>query len=90
MGAISRKHMSRLQVQDKPRRRGASFANYGPILAGGRIIVASSDGQLRFFSPDNGVMTASVPVPGGATSAPVVANQTLYVMGGDGELHAFR
>ncbi|MEP3333442.1 PQQ-binding-like beta-propeller repeat protein [Sedimentitalea sp.] len=77
-------------VKDKPRRRGASFANYGPILAGGRIIVASSDGQLRFFSPDNGVLTASVPVPGGATSAPVVANQTLYVMGGDGELHAFR
>ncbi|MEO9778375.1 MAG: PQQ-binding-like beta-propeller repeat protein [Sedimentitalea sp.] len=77
-------------VKDKPRRRGASFANYGPILAGGRIIVASSDGQLRFFSPENGVLTASVPVPGGATSAPVVANQTLYVMGGDGELHAFR
>lgn len=77
-------------VKDKPRRRGPSFANYGPILAGGRIIVASSDGQLRFFSPDNGVMTASVPVPGGAASAPVVANQTLYVMGGDGELHAFR
>ncbi|WP_424986775.1 PQQ-binding-like beta-propeller repeat protein [Microbulbifer sp. S227A] len=77
-------------VKDKPRKRGVSFANYGPILAGGRIVVASSDGQLRFFSPDNGVMTASVPVPGGATSAPVVAGQTLYVMGGDGELHAFR
>lgn len=77
-------------VKDKPRRRGRSFANYGPILAGGRIIVASSDGQLRIFSPDNGVITATVPVPGGATSAPVVANQTLYVMGGNGELHAFR
>ncbi|MDU9003604.1 PQQ-like beta-propeller repeat protein [Sedimentitalea todarodis] len=77
-------------VKDKPRRRGRSYANYGPILAGSRIVVASSDGQLRFFSPDNGVMTAAVPVPGGASSAPVVANQTLYVMGGDGELHAFR
>lgn len=77
-------------VKDKPRKRGISYANYGPILAGGRVIVASTDGQLRFFSPQNGVLSASVPVPGGAASAPVVANQTLYVMGGDGQLHAFR
>ncbi|MFD3190714.1 PQQ-binding-like beta-propeller repeat protein [Sedimentitalea sp. HM32M-2] len=77
-------------VRDKPRKRGAVFANYGPILAGGRIVVASSDGQLRFFSPENGVLTASVAVPGGATSAPVVAGRTLYVMGARGELHAFR
>lgn len=77
-------------VRDKPRKRGPSYANYGPILAGGRIVVASSDGMLRFFSPESGVLTATVPVPGGATSAPVVANRTLYVMGGDGELHAFR
>jgi outer membrane protein assembly factor BamB len=77
-------------IKDKPRRRGASYANYGPVLAGGRIVVASSDGQLRFFSPENGVLTATVPVPGGATSTPVVANRTLYVMGGDGDLHAYR
>ncbi len=77
-------------VKDKPRRRGKIYANYGPILAGGRVIVASSDGQLRLFAPENGALTATVAVPGGASSAPVVAGQTLYVMGGDGELHAFR
>ncbi|WP_051372336.1 PQQ-like beta-propeller repeat protein [Sedimentitalea nanhaiensis] len=77
-------------IKDKPRRRAAVYANYGPILAGGRVIVASSDGQLRFFAPENGALTASVAIPGGASSSPVVAGQTLYVMGGDGELHAFR
>ncbi|MBK0327166.1 PQQ-like beta-propeller repeat protein [Rhodobacteraceae bacterium F11138] len=77
-------------VKDKPRKRGRIYANYGPILAGGRVIVASGDGQLRFFSPESGALTATAQVPGGASSPPVVAGQTLYVMGGDGELHAFR
>ncbi len=77
-------------IKDKPRKRGASYANYGPILAGGRVIVASSDGQMRFFAPENGALAASIPVPGGASSPPVVAGRTLYVLGGDGELHAFR
>ncbi len=77
-------------VKDKPRKRGRVFANYGPVLAGGQIVVASSDGLMRFFSPESGALTGSVQVPGGATSAPVVANRTLYVMGAKGELHAFR
>lgn len=77
-------------VKDKPRKRGTSFANYGPIVAGGRVIVASSDGQIRLFSPESGALISTVAVPGGASSSPVVAGQTLYVVGGDGELHAFR
>ena len=77
-------------VKDKPRKRGPVFAHYGPILAGGRIVVASNDGYLRFFAPEDGSLSASVPVPGGATTAPVVANKTLYVVGAQGQLHAFR
>lgn len=77
-------------VRDKPRKRGAVHAHYGPILAGGRVIVASNDGLLRFFSPDDGSLTGTVAVPGGATTAPVVAGNTLYVVGTKGELHAFR
>ncbi len=77
-------------VKDKPGKRGASYANYGPILAGGRVIVASGDGNIRFFNPENGTMTAQVPVPNGATSGPVVAGNTLYVVGAKGQLYAFR
>jgi len=77
-------------IKDKPRKRGPSYAQYGPILAGGRIVVPSSDGEIRFFSPQDGSLTGSVNIPGGATSGPVVAGNTLYVMGTNGELHAFR
>jgi len=77
-------------LKDSSKKRGPSYANYGPILAGGRIVVASSDGLLRFFDPEDGSLSGSLEVPGGATAAPVVAGRTLYVVGGKGELHAFR
>lgn len=77
-------------VKDRPGRRGPIFAHYGPILAGGRIVVSSNDGYLRFFNPVNGAMVHQVEVPGGATTAPVVAGQTLYVVSTKGDLHAFR
>lgn len=77
-------------IKNKPRKRGPSYAQYGPIVAGGRVIVPSSDGIIRFFAPQDGSLTASVEIPGGATSGPVVAGNTLYVMGAEGQLHAFR
>ncbi|NOD91895.1 PQQ-binding-like beta-propeller repeat protein [Ruegeria sp. HKCCD4884] len=77
-------------VKDKRGRRGPIFAHYGPILAGGRIVIASNDGYLRFFNPVDGTLVHQVEVPGGATTAPVVAGQTLYVVSTKGDLHAFR
>ena len=74
----------------KIRRRKAIYAHFGPVLAGGRLVVASSDGLLRFFSPDDGRMLGSVVLPDGASAAPVVAGGVLYVVSGRGQLHAFR
>lgn len=65
-------------------------AHYGPIVAGGRVIVASSDGLIRQFDPVSGATVGAVEITGGAASAPVVAGQTLYVVSKDGNLHAFR
>ncbi|MGR3759690.1 outer membrane protein assembly factor BamB family protein [Roseobacteraceae bacterium NS-SX3] len=77
-------------LKDKPGKRGAIVAHYGPVLAGGQVVIASNDGQLRFFRPEDGSLLRSVAVPDGATAAPVVAGQTLYVVSRKGELHAFR
>lgn len=65
-------------------------AHYGPVLAGGRLIVASSDGLIRQFDPTSGALVGSIEIPGGAASNPVVAGQTLYVVSKTGQLHAFR
>lgn len=72
------------------RRRDSAYANHGPVLAGGRLIVGSSDGQIRAFDPTDGSLLESVAVPGGVSAPPVVAEGTLYVVGGNGELFAFR
>ena len=75
---------------EKPKNRAEVFVHHGPILAGGRVHVASSDGQLRSFDPTNGALLGSVEIPGGATSDPVVAGGVLYVVSSKGQLHAFR
>lgn len=72
------------------RRRDKAFANHGPILAGGRLIVASSDGKIRAFNPADGKLLQEIEIPGGATTRPVVAGGTLYVVSRKGVLHAYR
>lgn len=72
------------------RNRLAIFAQHGPVLAGGRLWVASSDGALRAFDPVSGARVAEVAVPGGAASGPIVAAGAMYVLGREGTLHAFR
>lgn len=71
-------------------RQRSVFAHYGPVLAGGRLIVTSSDGLIRQFDPRSGALIGTIDLPGGAASAPVVAGETLYVLNTDGQLHAFR
>lgn len=77
-------------VKRKPKRQGTVFAHHGPVVAGGRVILASSDGVLRSYDPTNGALLASTEIPGGATSDPVVAGRTLYVVNANGELLAYR
>ncbi len=79
-----------LFVKSKPKRQAEVFAHYGPVMAGGQLVVASNDGFLRFFDPVNGALRGRVEVPGGATTNPVVAGGVLYVVGTNGQLHAFR
>jgi outer membrane protein assembly factor BamB len=75
---------------DRPRRLKAITAHYGPVLAGGRLVVASGDGTLRLFDPASGALVGQADIPGGAASAPALVGGMLLVMGGNGQLHAFR
>ncbi len=77
-------------TNDKIKRRKGIYAHYGPVLAGGRVMVVSSDGLLRAFNPEDGSLTYSTEIPGGAAAQPAVAGGVLYVVSGNGQLHAFR
>lgn len=79
-----------LFADTRPRRQAEIFPQYGPVLAGGRLWVASGDGALRGFDPASGAVGAQIEVPGGAASGPIVMDRTLYVLGRNGVLHAYR
>lgn len=79
-----------LYTDRRVRRQDRIVAHFGPILAGGRLVVASSDGVLRMFDPASGSLVGQAAIPGGAAAAPAVAGRTLYVVSRTGQLHAFR
>jgi len=89
-GAIAWQRDLPFFTSDRDRRRRAIFAHYGPVLAGGQLWLASTDGLLRAFDPASGSLTQSLPIQGGAASAPAVAGGTLYVVSKRGQLLAFR
>lgn len=70
-------------------RRGTT-AHLGPLLAGGRLWVAGTDGALRAYDPASGATAGGVSLGAGAASAPVAAGGTIYVVTEDGVLRAFR
>ena len=62
----------------------------GPVLAGGRLILASSEGTLVNVDPANGGFQSQTNIRASVNLSPVVANQTLYILDENGRLHAFR
>lgn len=75
---------ARIKKQDRV------HAHFGPVLAGGKLYLASSDGLLRVFDPTRGTLIGQAEIPGGAAAAPAIAGQTLYVVSRDGQLIAYR
>lgn len=75
---------------ERVRRQDRIHAHFGPVLAGGRLFVVSTDGLMRVFDPNSGSLVGQAAIPGGAAAAPAVAGQTIYVVSRSGQLHAFR
>ena len=75
---------------DSGSERNTRVAHFGPVMAGGRLVIAGSDGVIRQFDPTNGASLGEVALPGGAAAKPAVAGQTLYIVTKDGALAAFR
>ncbi|GAA3874594.1 PQQ-like beta-propeller repeat protein [Celeribacter arenosi] len=79
-----------LFTTDKPRRLKEVFAHFGPVAAGGRLWVASSDGVLRGFSPQSGALISQVSLPAPAASDPIVVGGVMYLLLSNGEIAALR
>ncbi len=75
---------------DNPRRHRTITAHFGPVLAGGRLLVASDDGLMRGFDPASGSVVDTTEIPSGAAAAPIVVNGVAFVVSTNGTLHAYR
>ena len=62
----------------------------GPVMAGGRLMLASTDERLIEIAPDSGEIIRQARIGSAVTIAPVVADKTLYILGENGTLQAFR
>jgi outer membrane protein assembly factor BamB len=76
------------QYEDEKRRRPILWA--GPVLAGDRLLIGGSTGDLLSLSPYTGEITGKLEMHGTIRLGPVVANRTIYVLTDSGRLIALR
>jgi outer membrane protein assembly factor BamB len=62
----------------------------GPVLAGDRLILANNRGHIAHVSPTDGKVQVQYDSKMPVSIAPVVANNTLYVLHDEGRLTAWR
>jgi len=62
----------------------------GPVLAGNRLWVANSEGDVGTVDPATGTYSLFTELNDGVMLEPVVANRTLYILDDSGKISAFR
>ena len=77
------------RYRDEEDREGPIFWR-GPVLAGNRLILTSSTGRIAYVSPVDGSVVGTQETRSSSSFAPVVANNTLYVLDDSGRLTAWR
>ena len=82
--------INQLPQFEHPKSKKGQIDYVGPILAGGRLIVAGSNGVLVNIDPITGSFQSQTSAGAGIRVEPVVANSTLYVFDDAGRLHAYR
>jgi outer membrane protein assembly factor BamB len=82
--------IAQLKHYKNPKKPKNPISWVGPVLAGGKLILGSSRGELVFVSPSDGSISATIDLKSPISLQPVVANNTLYVLDDKGRLTAFR
>ena len=82
--------VSQLRRWQKEKKKDKAIRWTGPVLAGGRLIVVSTRGQMVYVDPTNGTVQSEVDMDRSMSLSPIVANNMLYVLADDGKLTALR
>lgn len=77
------------RYRDEEKRKDPIFWT-GPVLAGNRLWIANSRGEVLSVDPGSGTATPFTRLSDAVSLAPVVADQTLYILDDGGKITAFR
>ncbi|MGY6532035.1 outer membrane protein assembly factor BamB family protein [Glycocaulis sp.] len=81
---------TQLEAFRNERRRRDRIAWAGPVLAGNRVLIASSRGELVIMNPADGSITERRNLREPVLISPVIANETVYILTDNGNLIALR
>ncbi len=79
-----------MQRYDNEEKKKGPISWYGPILAGGRLIVANSRGSIWAVAPEEGTASQVADLKADVSLAPIVANNVMYILDDSGRISAFR
>ena len=82
--------ISKLQLYKNEKKKKKPISWYGPVLAGGRLVITNSHGAVWSVAPDEGTATEILDVGNDVSLAPIVANNILYILDDSGRISAFR
>ncbi|GAA0671935.1 outer membrane protein assembly factor BamB [Sphingomonas insulae] len=78
------------RFKNAKKNKGPQVTWFGPVLAGNRLVMTNSLGQLVYASPNDGSVVTTVDTKDAFALPPIVANGTLYTLGQSGKISAYR
>jgi outer membrane protein assembly factor BamB len=82
--------VSQLARYNNEKKKKGRITWAGPVLAGGHLVLVSSDKKIIKVSPQTGEVLTTKKIPGGSVIPPVVAGETIYILTEGGKLVAMR
>jgi outer membrane protein assembly factor BamB len=84
------KWLAQLPHYHNEKKKSGAVDYSGPILAGNRLILVNTAGEIVYVSPFDGSVQATVETKMPVSLSPIVANNTLFILHENGMLTAWR
>lgn len=82
--------LTQLDEYRKPKKKKDKIFWVGPVLAGGKLWMANSQGEVAWADPSTGIVTSHANLKEPVSLAPIVAGETLYILDDSGKITAYR
>ncbi|KQM51055.1 pyrrolo-quinoline quinone [Sphingomonas sp. Leaf208] len=82
--------IAQLKRFQNEKKRSNAVTWFGPILAGNRLVLTNSRGEINFVSPTDGTVSSTIETKTPFSLPPIVANSTLYTLDQKGKVTAYR